>query len=67
MTALLQRLTSRKFLLAVLAALYVVGQAAGGAIATAEAVDALYKIVLGYLTAEGAVDVAARIAAARAA
>lgn len=66
MNDLAQRLTSRKFLLALAACVYVLIQAAGGTITAQQAVDGLEKVVGAYLAAEGLADVASRYGDSRA-
>ena len=61
MSDLVDRLTSRKFLLTVAACVYIVVQIAGGTITTNEGLDAIWKIIVGYMTAEGAADAAGRL------
>lgn len=56
----MERLLSRKFLLALLSIIFFIGQAAGGAITPQEAVDAIWKVVSVYIGAEAAGDAAAR-------
>lgn len=60
------RFTSRKFLLAAAAVVYVIVQTAGGALGVSDAVDAIWKIVAAYVAAEGAADTASSYGAARA-
>lgn len=57
----MDRLLSRKFLLVLLAVIYAIGQAAGGAITPNDAIDAIWKVVAAYVAAEGAGDAAARL------
>ena len=57
----LYRLTSRKFLLALAACVYIAVQVAGGAVTAADGFDAIWKIVVGYIAGEGAADFADRL------
>lgn len=61
MSDLVERLTSRKFLLAVAACVYIGVQIAAGSITTNDGLDAIWKIVIGYMAAEGAADAAGRL------
>lgn len=54
----MERFASRKFLMALGGALIVIGSAVSGSISPGEAVDKLVYIVIGYLAAEGGVDIA---------
>lgn len=57
----LQRLTSRKFLLAVASVLFALVQLGAGAITADQAADVIKTVVLGYLAAEGVADTAGRL------
>jgi hypothetical protein len=61
MTDIVDRLTSRKFLLAAAACVYIVVQIAAGTISVADGMDSIWKIVVGYMAAEGAADAAGRL------
>lgn len=61
MDDIIARLSSRKFLLAVAACAYIIVQVAGGTISTNEGLDSLWKIIVGYMAAEGAADAAGRL------
>lgn len=61
MSDILDRLTSRKFLLTIATCVYIGVQAAAGTITTTEAIDGIWKIVVGYMVAEGAADAAGRL------
>jgi hypothetical protein len=60
MSDLLARLTSRKFLLAAAACVYVVVQIAGGSVTVNDGLDSIVKIVIGYMASEGLADAAGR-------
>lgn len=57
----LYRLTSRKFLIAIGTIIGIAAAAAAGAVSTAEALDAIWKVAVAYVAAEGAADAAARV------
>lgn len=57
----MQRLTSRKFLLACAAVLYFAAQIVGGALPVADGLDRIRDVVVAYLAVEGAGDAAARL------
>ena len=61
MSDLIDRLSSRKFLLTIAACIYIGIQIAGGTITVAEGMDSIWKIVVGYMAAEGAADAAGRL------
>jgi len=61
MSDIIDRLSSRKFLLTIAACIYIGVQIAGGTITVAEGMDSIWKIVVGYMAAEGAADAAGRL------
>lgn len=61
MSDVIDRLSSRKFLLTIAACVYVGVQIAGGAITVNEGMDTIWKIIVGYMAAEGAADAAGRL------
>jgi len=61
MSDIVDRLTSRKFLLTIAACVYIGIQIAGGTISVADGMDSIWKIVVGYMAAEGAADAAGRL------
>lgn len=56
MNDFLTRLTSRKFLLCVLAILYTLGNIALGGIDQASGIETIKQLIIAYLAAEGAAD-----------
>lgn len=57
----MERLTSRKFLLAVAGILFTLVQMGGGAVSSADGLETIKVIILGFLAAEGIGDAAARL------
>lgn len=61
MDDIVARLSSRKFLLTIATCIYIGIQIAGGSITVNEGLDAIWKVVVGYMAAEGAADAAGRL------
>lgn len=61
MSDIVDRLSSRKFLLTVATCIYIGIQIAAGSISVNEGLDAIWKVVVGYMAAEGAADAAGRL------
>jgi hypothetical protein len=58
---IVDRLTSRKFLLTVASCVYIGVQIAAGTISVSEGMDSIWKIIAAYMVAEGAADAAGRL------
>lgn len=61
MSDLIDRLTSRKFLLCIAGCVYIGVQIAAGSISVSDGLDTIWKLIVGYMAAEGAADAAGRL------